>query len=131
MIRWQRDFGTPPPPISADDPRHPRNDPRYAELDAALLPNSESLADTLARLLPCWNESIVPALTENKTVLIVAHHNTLRALLKHLEDIPPRAMLRVRVPIARPLIFELDASLRPQKKYYLETPVVPSEPATQ
>jgi 2,3-bisphosphoglycerate-dependent phosphoglycerate mutase len=122
MIRWQRNYATPPPPMSIGDPQHPRNDPRYADVEGALLPSAESLADTLVRLLPCWNDAVVPALRENKTVLLVAHHNTLRVLLKHLEDIPPRAMVRVRVPIAKPLVFELDASLNPRERRYLQVP---------
>jgi 2,3-bisphosphoglycerate-dependent phosphoglycerate mutase len=120
MLRWQREFSTPPPAVDLDDPRHPRHDPRYRELDPALLPRAESLADTLQRLLPCWNEEIVPVLASGKRVLVVAHHNTLRALVKHLEGIPERAMLRVLIPIAKPLVFDLDSSMRVASRHYVK-----------
>jgi len=126
MIRWQREFATAPPPVALNDPRHPSNDPRYVDLDTALLPSSESLADTLERILPYWYDAIVPALATGKQVLVVAHHNTLRALLKHLEHIPPRAMLRVRVPIAKPLVFELDSLQRPLRRHYVEVLPAPT-----
>jgi 2,3-bisphosphoglycerate-dependent phosphoglycerate mutase len=120
MLRWQREFSTPPPAVDLDDPRHPRHDPRYRELDPADLPRTESLADTLQRLLPYWNEEIAPVLAAGKRVLIVAHHNTLRALVKHLEEIPERAMLRVLIPIAKPLVFDLDSSMRVARRHYVK-----------
>jgi 2,3-bisphosphoglycerate-dependent phosphoglycerate mutase len=120
MLRWQREFSTPPPAVDLNDPRHPRHDPRYGELDPSELPRAESLADTLRRLLPCWNEEIAPALASGKRVLVVAHHNTLRALVKHLEDISERNMLRVLIPIARPLVFDLDSSLRVVGRHYVK-----------
>ena len=126
MIRWQREFATPPPAVGLDDPRHPRHDPRYAELDAASLPSGESLADTLERLLPCWNGAVVPALLSGKRVLIVAHHNTLRTLVKHLERIPDQAMLRVLVPIAKPLVFDLESTMHVVHRHYVKVPAVPA-----
>lgn len=116
---WRRSYDTPPPPLADDDPRHPRFDPRYAGLDVHQLPKTESLALTLERVLPFWETEIVPALKHRDCVLVAAHGNSLRALVKHLDDFSDDEIMRVEIPTGRPLIYELDDRLRVERSYYL------------
>lgn len=108
VIRCQRRFGVPPPPLPAGDPRCPNRDPLYAAADPKELPDGESVKDTLRRTLPYWESDIVPEIRRGKRVLVVAHRNTLRALIKHIENLPEQAAPRIKVPTAVPLIYDLD-----------------------
>ncbi|MEX0430545.1 2,3-diphosphoglycerate-dependent phosphoglycerate mutase [Spiribacter sp. 1M189] len=116
---WRRSFATPPPALADDDERHPRHDPRYAALDPGLLPATESLKDTLARVLPYWESDIAPALNHYPTLLIAAHGNSLRALVKHLEGLSDEAITGVEIATGDPLVYELDDELAVDAKYSL------------
>ena len=116
---WRRSFATPPPALTDDDERHPLHDPRYAGLDPALLPATESLKDTLARVLPYWESDIAPALERYPTLLIAAHGNSLRALVKHLERVSDEAITGVEIATGDPLVYELDDRLAVNGKYSL------------
>lgn len=117
---WRRSYATPPPPLDEEDPRHPRFDPRYAHLSADQLPATESLADTLERVLPYWESDIVPTLRDSETVLIAAHGNSLRALIKHLDGVSDEAITSVEIPTGEPLVYELGDDLSVQQSYYLK-----------
>ncbi len=119
---WRRSYDVPPPPLAWDDPRHPRFDPRYAGIDPALLPVTESLADTLARVQPFWEANIAPPLRGGRDVLVVAHGNSLRALVKMLEGMPERDIVEFNIPTAIPMLYELDADLRPTNRRFLGDP---------
>ncbi len=119
---WRRSFDLPPPPLALDDPRHPRFDPRYADVPAAELPATESLKDTLVRVLPYWEQRIVPQLREDKPVMIVAHGNSLRALVMMLDRLTEQAIVELNIPTGVPLIYELDAARRPIASRYLGDP---------
>ena len=116
---WRRSYDIPPPPLSADDPRHPAHDRRYAELDPALLPGTESLKDTLARVLPFWETRIGPELAAGRNVLVAAHGNSLRAMVKMLDEVPESEIVELNIPTGVPLLYELDARLRPLSSRYL------------
>ena len=116
---WRRSYDIPPPPLEAADPRHPRQDPRYADLDPTLLPATESLKDTLERVLPLWNEEIAPKLRAGRNVLLAAHGNSIRALVKMLDDMPESQIVELNIPTGVPLLYELDAMLRPTGHRYL------------
>ena len=116
---WRRSYDTPPPPLGADDPRHPRFDRRYAQIPAAQLPATESLKDTLARVQPYWEQWIAPELRANRHVLIVAHGNSLRALVKMLDGLSEAAVIELNIPTGIPLLYELDDALRPTASRYL------------
>lgn len=116
---WRRSFATPPPPLAEDDPRHPNQDPRYAHLAAAQRPGTESLATTLERVLPYWEDTIAPALHEANTMLIAAHGNSLRALIKHLDGLSDEAITGVEIPTGDPLVYEMDDDLAVRHSYYL------------
>ena len=116
---WRRSYDTPPPPLADDDPRHPRHDPRYASLGPSELPATESLKSTLARVEPCWRGRIVPELKAGRDVLVSAHGNSLRALVKMLEDISDSDITEVNIPTGVPRLYELDARLQPQRAEYL------------
>jgi len=116
---WRRSFSIPPPALAPDDPRHPGNDPRYAGLAKEELPRTECLKDTVARFLPFWKNAIVPALREGKRVLIAAHGNSLRALVKHLDRISDEDIVGLNIPTGIPLIYELKEDLTPMRRYYL------------
>lgn len=116
---WRRSFDTPPPFMEDDDERLPQHDPRYAHLDASLLPRGESLKMTIDRVLPYWQDSIVPALRAGKTPLIVAHGNSLRALVKYLDDMSNSAILEFNIPTGVPIVYELDDNLRPISRRFL------------
>jgi 2,3-bisphosphoglycerate-dependent phosphoglycerate mutase len=119
---WRRAFAIAPPPLTADDQRHPSHDPRYANLPPADLPSTESLKDTIARFLPYWNDSIAPQIRAGKRVLIAAHGNSLRALVKFLDGISDDEIVELNIPTGIPLVYELDQSLRPIRHYYLGDP---------
>jgi len=110
---WRRSYDVPPSPLAADDPRHPKFDARYHGIPAAQLPATESLKDTLARVLPCWRERIVPALAAGGDVLVVAHGNSLRALVKMLDGMSDEAIVGFNIPTGVPILYELDAGQRP------------------
>jgi len=116
---WRRSFDVAPPPLAADDPRHPRFDRRYAGVAAAELPATESLKDTLARVVPCWEQCIAPQLRANRQVMIVAHGNSLRALVMMLDGLSASAIVELNIPTGIPLLYELDDSLRPLVSRYL------------
>jgi 2,3-bisphosphoglycerate-dependent phosphoglycerate mutase len=116
---WRRSYGVRPPALDPDDPRHPRFDRRYAHLPADTLPACECLADTVARMLPYWHRDIAPAIKAGQRVLVVAHGNSLRALVKHLDGLSDEAIVSVNIPTGVPLVYELDADLNQVKHYYL------------
>ena len=116
---WRRAYDIPPPPLTPDDERHPSRDRRYRGLTAAELPLTESLKDTVARFLPYWHETIAPAITQGQRVLIAAHGNSLRALVKYLDNISEQDIVELNIPTGIPLVYELDAALKPIRSYYL------------
>jgi 2,3-bisphosphoglycerate-dependent phosphoglycerate mutase len=116
---WRRAFATPPPALDPQDDRHPGHDPRYAGLAPEQLPLTESLKDTIARFLPCWHERIAPAVRSGQRVAIVAHGNSLRALIKYLDGISDDDIVELNVPTGIPLVYELDADLKPVSRRYL------------
>ena len=119
---WRRSYDIPPPPLTADDPRHPSRDPRYATLSPAELPLTETLKDTVARFLPYWHDTIAPAIRSGKRVVIAAHGNSLRALVKYLDEVPESEITELNIPTAIPLVYELDDALKPLRHYYLGDP---------
>jgi 2,3-bisphosphoglycerate-dependent phosphoglycerate mutase len=118
---WRRSYDIPPPPLEKTDPRFPGNDPqgRYKDLTAAELPQTECLKDTVARFLPLWHQTIAPRVKSGKKVIIAAHGNSLRALVKYLDNIPESEIVELNIPTGIPLVYELDANLKPIKHYYL------------
>ena len=116
---WRRSYDIPPPPLALDDERHPRFERRYAGVDPQLLPATESLKDTLVRVLPYWHERIAPELRAGRNVLIVAHGNSLRALVKMLDGMSDAAIVELNIPTGVPLLYELDAALAPIASRYL------------
>jgi 2,3-bisphosphoglycerate-dependent phosphoglycerate mutase len=116
---WRRAYDIPPPPLEPGDDRHPSHDRRYHDVAAADLPLTESLKDTVARFLPYWHGTIAPAITRGERVLIVAHGNSLRALVKYLDAVSDENIVELNIPTGIPLVYELDASLRPVRHYYL------------
>jgi 2,3-bisphosphoglycerate-dependent phosphoglycerate mutase len=119
---WRRAYAIAPPPLEASDERHPARDSRYQDLPAASLPSTESLSDTVAMFLPYWHESVAPRIQAGKRVMIAAHGNSLRALVKYLDAISDEAIVELNIPTGIPLIYELDANLKPIKSYYLGDP---------
>ena len=119
---WRRSYDIPPPPLDANDKRHPRFDPRYANIDSSLLPATESLKDTLERVLPCWESRISSDLLAGRNVLIVAHGNSLRAMVKMLDNTPDAQIVELNIPTGVPLLYELDAQLKPITSRYLGDP---------
>jgi len=119
---WRRSYDIPPPPMSLDDPRHPRFDLRYAGIDPKSLPATESLKDTLARVLPFWESRIVPELRANKNVLVVAHGNSLRALVKMLDMVSEADIVEFNIPTGIPMLYELDEQLQPVSRRFLGDP---------
>ena len=119
---WRRSYDIPPPPLAADDPRHPGRDPRYADMKPSDLPLTESLKDTVARFLPYWHEIIAPSIKSGKRVLIAAHGNSLRALVKYLDGIGDQEIVELNIPTGIPLVYELDDSLKPLRHYSLGDP---------
>lgn len=119
---WRRSYDIPPPALSLDDPRHPSKDPRYAALKPSELPLTEALKDTVARFLPYWHETIAPAVREGKNVLIAAHGNSLRALVKYLDNISEKDIVALNIPTGIPLLYELNDDLTPIRSNYLGDP---------
>jgi 2,3-bisphosphoglycerate-dependent phosphoglycerate mutase len=119
---WRRSYDIPPPALSPDDPRHPRHDPRYAGLSPSEVPATESLKDTVARFLPYWHETIAPAIRSGRRVLIAAHGNSLRALVKYLDGISDADISELNIPTGIPLVYELDDDLKPIRHRYLGDP---------
>ena len=119
VLVWRRSYDTPPPALTAGDPRSERADRRYTNLPPSAVPLTECLKDTIARVMPCWQESIAPAITAGKRVLIVAHGNSLRALVKHLDQVSDTDIVGLNIPNGTPLVYELDAALQPIRHYYL------------
>jgi 2,3-bisphosphoglycerate-dependent phosphoglycerate mutase len=119
---WRRSYDIPPPPLAASDERHPIHDSRYAGLDPKQLPATESLKDTLARVLPLWNEEIAPQLRAGRNVLITAHGNSIRAIVKMLDDVPESQIVELNIPTGVPLLYEFNDSLKPTSHRYLGNP---------
>jgi 2,3-bisphosphoglycerate-dependent phosphoglycerate mutase len=119
---WRRSYDIPPPPLTPADERHPGRDPRYAGLSEKDLPLSESLKDTVERFLPYWHDTIAPAVKSGKRVIIAAHGNSLRALVKYLDNVSDQDIVELNIPTGIPLVYELDESLRPLRHYYLGDP---------
>ena len=119
VLIWRRSYSTPPPQLDSDDERHPRFDERYSDLDPNDLPASECLKDTVDRFLPYWHESIKPDIESGKRVFIVAHGNSLRALMKYLDSVSDEDIVGLNIPTGVPLVYELDKSLKPIRNYYL------------
>ncbi len=122
VLIWRRAYAIAPDPLELDDPRHPRFDPRYSRLSPEELPATECLQDTVARVLPFWNESIAPAIKLGRRVLISAHGNSLRALIKHLDNVSDEEIVGLNIPTGQPLVYELDENLQPIQHYYLADP---------
>jgi len=122
VLIWRRAYAIAPDPLSQDDPRHPRFDERYAKVGAENLPATECLKDTVARVVPFWNDSIAPALRSGRRVLVAAHGNSLRALIKHLDGISDDDIVNLNIPTGQPLVYELDDDLNPIRHYYLGDP---------
>ena len=119
VLVWRRSYDTPPPALEPTDARSERGDLRYAKLQPAQIPLTECLKDTVARVLPCWNERIAPAALSGQRIVIAAHGNSIRALLKYLDGIADADIVGVNIPNGIPLVYELDAALKPIKSYYL------------
>lgn len=119
---WRRSYDVPPPALEESDPRYPGHDPRYKSLTKEELPYTECLKDTVARFLPCWHERIVPLIQSGQKVLITAHGNSLRALIKYLDNISDEVIPELNIPTGMPLVYELDDSLEPIQSYYLGDP---------
>jgi 2,3-bisphosphoglycerate-dependent phosphoglycerate mutase len=119
---WRRAYDTPPPPLEDGDPRLEINDPRYAELGPGALPRTECLKDTVVRFLPYWHAAIAPAVRSGKRVIIAAHGNSLRALVKYLDNVADADIVELNIPTGQPLVYELDSELKPVRHYYLGDP---------
>lgn len=119
---WRRSYDLPPPPVEEADPRHPAHDPRYAGVPRSLLPDGESLAEAEARVLPLWHERIAPQILEGRRLIVSAHGNSLRALVKYLDGIDATAITHLNIPTGVPLVYTLDAELKPVEHHYLGDP---------
>lgn len=119
VLIWRRSYNVPPPSLMLTDERYPGNDIKYQDIDKKEIPLTESLRDTIFRFLPYWNEAILPAIHEGKRAIIVAHGNSLRALVKYLDNIPDDKITELNIPTGIPLVYELDERLKPTSKYYL------------
>jgi len=128
---WRRSYDIPPPPLEAGDDRHPSRDSRYAALNPGDLPSTESLKDTVARFLPYWHGTIAPSLAGGKRVIIAAHGNTLRALVKLLDEVPESEIVELNIPTGIPLVYELDDNLKPLRHYYLGDPAAAAAAAAR
>jgi 2,3-bisphosphoglycerate-dependent phosphoglycerate mutase len=128
---WRRSYDIPPPALTGDDPRHPSHDPRYAGLLPGDLPLTESLKDTVARFLPYWHETIAPTIRSGQRVLIAAHGNSLRALVKYLDNIDEPTIVELNIPTGIPLVYELEDDLTPIRHYYLGDPKAAAEAAAR
>jgi 2,3-bisphosphoglycerate-dependent phosphoglycerate mutase len=119
VLVWRRAYDTPPPALEANDPRYEINDPRYAGLKPGECPRTECLKDTVARVLPFWNETIAPSIRAGRRIVIAAHGNSIRALIKYLDKVSDADIVGLNIPTAQPLVYELDADLKPIRNYYL------------
>ena len=119
VLAWRRSYDVPPPPLEPGDPRSEAGDPRYASLKPGEVPLTECLKDTVARVLPFWNESMAPAIKSGKRVLVAAHGNSMRALVKYLDGISDEAIVELNIPNGVPLVYEFDDALKPLRHYYL------------
>jgi len=119
VLVWRRSYDTPPPVLEAHDPRSERSDPRYARLETAQVPLTECLKDTVDRVMPFWNESMAPAIKAGKRIVVAAHGNSIRALVKYLDNIGDDEIVGVNIPNGIPLVYELDDNLKPIRHYYL------------
>ncbi|MGN6389765.1 MAG: 2,3-diphosphoglycerate-dependent phosphoglycerate mutase [Burkholderiaceae bacterium] len=119
VMIWRRSYDTPPNPLETTDPRASHQDPRYAKLKEGEIPLTECLKDTVARVMPLWNESIAPAIRAGRNILVSAHGNSLRALIKMLDNISDADIVGLNIPNGQPLVYELDADLKPIRSYYL------------
>jgi 2,3-bisphosphoglycerate-dependent phosphoglycerate mutase len=128
---WRRSYSTPPPPLTPDDPRYPGHDPRYRLLAPSDVPLTESLKDTVARFLPYWHETIAPSIRSGRRVLVAAHGNSLRALVKYLDDMPEDRIVELNIPTGIPLVYELDDRLAPIRHYYLGDPAAAAAAAAR
>jgi len=122
VLVWRRSYDVPPPALEKDDPRWPGHDRRYQDLDPADVPLTECLKDTVNRVLPYWNDVIAPTIKSGKRIVIAAHGNSLRALVKHLDNISDDEIVGLNIPTGIPLVYDLDADLRPIKSEYLADP---------
>lgn len=122
VLKWRRSYDTPPNPLEPGDPRASFNDPRYAGLQREQIPLTECLKDTVYRVMPIWNDEIAPAIKEGKHIIISAHGNSLRALIKMLDGISDEDIAGLNIPNGQPLVYELDADLQPIRSYYLGDP---------
>ncbi|MFN8466931.1 MAG: 2,3-diphosphoglycerate-dependent phosphoglycerate mutase [Caldilineaceae bacterium] len=122
VLVWRRSYDVPPPVLTEDDPRFPGKDPRYASLTKDELPLTESLKETVARVVPYWHKYIVPDIKAGKRVVVAAHGNSLRALVKYLDDMSEEAIIKLNIPTGVPLVYELDQDLKPIQHYYLGDP---------
>jgi len=119
VLVWRRSYDIPPPPLTKDDERWPGRDPRYANVPEAELPLTECLKDTVARVLPYWRDTIAPQVKAGKKIVIAAHGNSLRALVKYLDSVSDEDIISLNIPTGVPLVYELDADLKPLRHYYL------------
>ena len=119
VLTWRRSYSVPPPPLEPNDPRSERGDPRYAKLAAEQVPLTECLKDTVARVLPFWNESMAPAIRAGRRLVVAAHGNSIRALVKYLDGISDDDIVGLNIPNGIPLVYELDDELKPLRHYYL------------
>jgi 2,3-bisphosphoglycerate-dependent phosphoglycerate mutase len=122
VLIWRRAYAIAPNPLALDDPRHPKFDPRYARLTPQQLPATECLKDTVERVLPFWEDTIAPAIRAGRRVMISAHGNSLRALIKHLDHVSEEDIVHLNIPTGQPLVYELDKDLRPIRHYYIGDP---------
>ena len=128
---WRRSYDIPPPPLSPDDPRQAARDPRYAGLSPEDVPLTESLKDTVERFLPYWHEVIAPSIQSGQRILIAAHGNSLRALVKYLDNISDDEIAELNIPTGIPLVYELDDLLKPRNRFYLGDPKAAEEAAAR
>ena len=129
VLAWRRSYDVPPPPLAADDPRSERSDPRYAALAPAQIPLTECLKDTVARVLPLWHSTLAPAIASGQRLLVSAHGNSMRALVKYLDGIGEDAIVGLNIPTGIPLLYELDDDLRPLGHRYLGDPAAAARAA--
>ena len=122
VLTWRRSYDVPPPALKRDDPRFPGFDPKYSNLAPEDLPLTECLKDTVNRFLPCWHNEIAPAVMEGKKTIICAHGNSLRALVKYLDEVQDEEIVKLNIPTGIPLVYELDDNLKPTAHYYLGNP---------
>jgi 2,3-bisphosphoglycerate-dependent phosphoglycerate mutase len=119
---WRRSYDVPPPPLTPDDPRYAGHDRRYASLTREQLPLTECLKDTVERFLPYWHGQIAPSIRQGQRVLVAAHGNSLRALVKYLDNVPESEIVELNIPTGMPLVYEMDDDLKPLRHYYLGDP---------